>query len=158
MADKYIKPTFLHPDQWGDPNQTVEGLNFTRDDFEDLIDNFAAPEEIAILLQCSNTDLDRFCEEVYHMDFKTTYQVLIQRANLYFKKAMFSLSKSGNPTAIKVAAEYYVGLGAVDKSENKITFIGVMPEADSDLDKLIKRKKEEKEAVDKFNQEEGDNL
>ena len=155
MADKYIKPTFLHPDQWGDPNQTVEGLNFTRDDFEDLIDNFAAPEEIAILLQCSNTDLDRFCEEVYHMDFKTTYQVLIQRANLYFKKAMFSLSKSGNPTAIKVAAEYYVGLGAVDKQENHITFIGTMPEAESDVDKLKILQDKDRKAAEKAKEEFG---
>ena len=70
------------------------------------------------------------------MDFKSTYRVLIQRANLYFKKAMLSLSKSGNPSAIKVAAEYYVGLGAVDKQDNKITIINAMPQTDSDVDKL----------------------
>ena len=155
MSDyKYVKPSLLHPEKWGDPNQTVEGLNFTRNDFEDLIDNFAAPEEIAILLQVTLVDLDRFCNEVYNMDFKTTYQVLFQRANLYFKKAMFMLSKSGNPTAIKVAAEYYVGLGAVDKTENKITFIGVMPEDESDLEKLQKEQTT-KEAADKIKEEFG---
>ena len=150
MSDyKYIKPSLLHPEKWGDPNQTVEGLNFTRNDFEDLIDNFAAPEEIAILLQVTPVDLDRFCNEVYNMDFKTTYQVLFQRANLYFKKAMFMLSKSGNPTAIKVAAEYYVGLGAVDKQDNHITIINSMPEAESDLEKLQKEQNQ-KDAADKI--------
>ena len=150
MSDyKYIKPSLLHPEKWGDPNQTVEGLNFTRNDFEDLIDNFAAPEEIAILLQVTPVDLDRFCNEVYNMDFKTTYQVLFQRANLYFKKAMFMLSKSGNPTAIKVAAEFYVGLGAVDKQDNHITIINSMPEAESDLEKLQKEQNQ-KDAADKI--------
>lgn len=150
MSDyKYTKPSLLHPEKWGDPNQTVEGLNFTRNDFEDLIDNFAAPEEIAILLQVTPVDLDRFCNEVYNMDFKTTYQVLFQRANLYFKKAMFMLSKSGNPTAIKVAAEFYVGLGAVDKQDNHITIINSMPEAESDLEKLQKEQNQ-KDAADKI--------
>ena len=149
MSDyKYQKPSLLHPEKWGDPNQMVEGLNFTRNDFEDLIDNFCAPEEIAILLQVSNVDLDRFCNEVYNMDFKTTYQVLFQRANLYFKKAMFMLSKSGNPTAIKVASEFYVGLGAVDKQDNHITIINSMPESESDVEKL-QREQLAKEAAKK---------
>ena len=145
MSDyKYQKPSLLHPEKWGDPNQTVEGLNFTRNDFEDLIDNFCAPEEIAILLQVTPVELDRFCNEVYNMDFKTTYQVLFQRANLFFKKAMMNLSKSGNPTAIKVTAEYYVKLGAVDKQDNHITIINSMPEAESDLEKLQR----EQDAID----------
>ena len=159
MSDyKYQKPSLIHPERWGDPNQTVEGFNFTRNDFEDLIDNFTAPEEIAILLQVTPVELDTFCNEVYRMDFKTTYQVLFQRANLYFKKAMFSLSKSGNPTAIKVAAEYYVGLGAVDKQDNHITIINSMPDAESDVDKLKAKLDEaqDKEAVDKI--KEGFNL
>lgn len=156
MADyKYQKPSLLHPDSWGDPNQTVEGFNFTRDDFEDLIDNFSAPEEIATLLQTTPVELDRFCNEIYNMDFKTTYNVLFQRANLYYKKAMFSLSKSGNPTAIKVTAEYYVKLGAVTDNDNRITFIGVMPEAPSDVDKLKAKLNEEdaKAAVNKVKEE-----
>lgn len=145
MSDyKYQKPSLLHPEKWGDPNQTVEGLSFTRNDFEDLIDNFCAPEEIAILLQVTPVELDRFCNEVYNMDFKTTYQVLFQRANLFFKKAMMNLSKSGNPTAIKVTAEYYVKLGAVDKQDNHITIINSMPEAESDLEKLQR----EQDAID----------
>lgn len=137
MSDyKYQRPSLLHPEKWGDPDETVEGINFTRGDFEDLIDNFSAPEEIATLLQTTPVELDRFCNEIYNMDFKTTYQVLFQRANLFFKKAMMMLSKSGNPTAIKVAAEYYVKLGAVDKQDNHITIINSMPEDDSDLEKL----------------------
>ena len=156
MSDyKYQKPSLLHPDSWGDPNQTVEGCNFTRDDFEDLIDNFSAPEEIAILLQATPVELDKFCNEVYNMDFKTTYQVLFQRANLYYKKAMMNLSKSGNPTAIKVTAEYYVKLGAVDKQDNHITIINSMPEAESDVDKLRAKMNEAdaKAAVEKAKEE-----
>ena len=143
----YKKPSLLHPE--GDPNQTVEGFNFTRNDFEDLIDNFVAPEVIPILLQVSHAELDVFCKEIYRMDFKTTYDVLFQRANLYYQKAMFSLSKSGNPTAIKVTAEYYVKLGAVDKQDNHITIINSMPEAESDVEKLKRINENNTEAITK---------
>ena len=74
---------------------------------------------------------------------------LLRRSNLYFRKSMISLSKSGNPTAIKVAAEYYVGLGAVDKQENKITFIGVMPEVESDVERMRREQERQQEAVKK---------
>ena len=44
----YIKPSLLHPD--GDPNQSVPGFSFTRNDFEDLIDNFTDTDSIPVLL------------------------------------------------------------------------------------------------------------
>lgn len=150
MGDyKYVKPSLLHPENWGDPNETVEGFNFNRNDFEDLIDNFVPFESIPVLLQVSHADLDVWCKAIYNMDFKTTYDVLFQRANLYYQKAMFMLSKSGNPTAIKVTAEYYVKLGAVDKESNNITFIGVMPQTESDEEKLKEINKNAAEAAKK---------
>lgn len=144
---KYQKPSLLHPE--GDPNQTAPGFNFTRNDFEDLIDNFTPFDDIPLLLGVKHVELDSFCSYIYNMNFKDTYDNLLRRSNLYFRKSMMNLSKSGNPTAIKVAAEYYVGLGAVDKQENKITFIGVMPESESDLDKLKREQDKQQEAAKK---------
>lgn len=145
---QYKRPSLLHPE--GDPNETAPGFNFTRNDFEDLIDNFTPFEDIPLLLGVKHAELDEFCNYIYNMNYKTTYDVLLKRSELYYRKAMMMLSKSGNPTAIKVSAEYYVGLGAVDKSEQKITFIGVMPEAESDEEKLKKEQDKQKEAVDKI--------
>lgn len=156
MSDyNYKKPSFLHPD--GNPFQTVEGFNFTRDDFEDLIDNFTDEDSILLLLQVDRPQLDKFCMEIYNMKFKETYQVLYQRAQLYYRKAMMNLSKSGNPSAIKVAAEYYAKLGGSNSQEDKITFVGVMPISDSDVDLLREKKKRESEknAIDEFKTEEG---
>lgn len=148
MSDyKYQKPSLIRPD--GDPDQKAPGFNFTRDDFEDLIDNFTPFEDIPILLQVKHAELDEFCNFIYNMNYKDTYDNLLRRSNFYFRKSMMNLSKSGNPTAIKVAAEYYVGLGAVDKQESKITFVGIMPEAESDVDKLKRTQEKQKEAVEK---------
>lgn len=135
MGDyKYSKPSLLHPE--GDPFETVQGFNFNRNDFEDLIDNFTAPEAIPILLQVSDADLNNFCKAIYNMDFKTTYDVLYQRAQYYYRKSMMMLSKSGNPSAIKLSAEFFAGLGKVSDNDNRITFVGLMPSSPSDVDKL----------------------
>ena len=148
MSDfKYKKPSLIRPD--GDPDETAPGFNFTRNDFEDLVDYFTPFEDIPILLGIKHAELDEFCKYIYNMNYKDTYDNLIRRSHFYFRRSMMSLSKSGNPTAIKVAAEYYVGLGAVDKQENKITFIGVMPEAESDEDKLKKEFEKQQEAAKK---------
>lgn len=136
----YKKPSFLHPD--GNPFQTVEGFDFTRNDFEDLIDNFTDEDTILTLLQISRPQLDKFCKEIYNMNYKETYQVLYQRAQLYYRKAMMLLSKSGNPSAIKVASEYYARLGGTNSDDNKITFVGVMPMSESDVE-LLRKKKED---------------
>ena len=154
MSDyKYQKPSLLHLE--GDPNQTAPGFNFTRNDFEDLIDNFTDEETILVLLQVDRPQLDEFCRYIYNMNFKETYDVLYQRAQLYFRKAMMMLSKSGNPSAIKVAAEFYAKLGAGNNKEDKITFVGIMPMAESDVEQLLDKKKEDKAAFDKFVKEEG---
>lgn len=137
----YKKPSLLHPDD--DPSQTVEGFNFNRNDFEDLIDNFTPLEDIPLLLGVSHADLDRFCYDIYNMDFKHTFESLLKRAELYYRKSMMMLSKAGNPSAIKVTSEHYVGLGSSDKQSEHITFIGVMPDTQSDLQKLISKNKEE---------------
>ena len=135
MSDfKYKRPSLIRPD--GDPDQTAPGFNFTRNDFEDLVDYFTPFEDIPILLGVKHAELDEFCKYIYNMNYKDTYDNLIRRSEFYFRRSMMSLSKSGNPTAIKVAAEFYVGLGAVDKQEQKITIINSMPDAESDEDKL----------------------
>ncbi len=134
---EYKKPSLLHLE--GDPYESAPGFNFNRNDFEDLIDNFTPLEDIPILLGVSHGELDTFCNYIYRTNFKVTYENLLRRSQLYYRKAMMSLSKSGNPTAIKVSAEYYVGLGTVDKSEQQIVFLNEMPDSPSDLDRLIKK-------------------
>lgn len=154
MSDyKYQRPSLLHPEKWGDPDETAPGFNFTRGDFEDLIDNFTPFEDIPTLLGVKHVELDKFCEYIYNMNYKVTYDVLLKRSNLYYRKAMMMLSKSGNPTAIKVSAEYYVGLGAVDKQDNHITIINSMPEAESDEERLRKSQQNQKEAREKAEEE-----
>lgn len=150
MSDyNYKRPSLINPE--GDPNQTAPGFSFTRNDFEDLIDNFTPFEDIPILLGVKHVELDEFCNHIYNMNYKDTYDNLLRRSEFYFRKSMFSLSKGGNPTAIKVAAEFYVGLGAVDKQENRITIVNSMPEAESDLEKLRRSQSQEnqQEAVKK---------
>ena len=87
------------------------------------------------------------------MNFKETYNVLFQRANLFYRKAMFSLAKVGNPTAIKVASEFYVGLGSVDKADSHITFIGSVPDVPSDEEKLKDSIKKAQSAQEKVSKE-----
>ena len=129
---KYEKPSLLHPGL----NETVPGFNFDKNDFEDLIDNFTPKDDIPILLGVTHPQLDIFCMSVYHMKFNDTYKMLLKRSELYYRKAMFNLSKSGNPTAIKIASEFYVGLGNVEGSKPHITIINNMPDVPSDVDKL----------------------
>lgn len=138
----YKKPTLITPEE----DIEVPGFVFTKGDFEDLIDNFTPFEDIPVLLCGSHAKLDEFCMFIYNMPYKETYEMLIKRAGAYFRKSMLSLSKAGNPTAIKVSAEYYVGLGAVDKQAEHITFVGIMPNSESDAEKLSK----DKLALDKY--------
>lgn len=138
---EYKKPRLLLPA--GSPDESAPGFDFTRGDFEDLIDNFTPFEDIPILLGVTRPELDDFCNYIYRMKYKETYDNLLRRAELYFRKAMMSLSKSGNPSAIKVSAEYYVGLGAIDKNESKIIFMNNMPNADSDVDLLNRKLQQE---------------
>lgn len=143
----FEKFSLLHPE---DKFKEIPGFDFTQNDFEDLIDNFTPIDDINVLLGVSPTDLDKFCKLCYNMNFKDTYDTLLRRANAYFRKAMFSLSKSGNPTAIKVAAEFYVGLGAVDKSEHKLVFVSNIPQdVKSDVEKLQDSQQQSKEILDK---------
>ena len=60
----YQKPRLLHTDAL---DQIVQGFDFTRSDFEDLIDNFTPIDDIPVLLSVSKDDLDRFCFEVYNL-------------------------------------------------------------------------------------------
>ena len=151
----YQKPRLLHSDA---PDQAVPGFDFTRSDFEDLIDNFTPIDDIPVLLGVSKADLDRFCFEVYNQKFKQAYDSLLLRAQLYYRKAMFMLSKSGNPTAIKVASEFYVGLGSMDKTENQVIFVSSVPQnAKSDVEILQEKQKQAeqdnfKNSVDKANE------
>ena len=136
--------------------QTAPGFDFNRNDFEDLIDNFTPFEDIPILLGVTHAQLDVFCTYIYNMGFKDTYDTLLRRSQLYYRKAMMMLSKTGNPSAIKVASEYYVGLGAVDKQESHVTIINQMPDTLSDAERLAEKQAEEQEnqinAVKKINE------
>lgn len=131
----YSKPSLIRLE--GDPNQSVPGFNFNRNDFEDLIDNFTPLEDIPTLLGVSHPQLDKFCVAIYNQKFKQTYAMLLKRSELYYRKAMMSLSKSGNPSAIKLTSEFYVGLGKSNDEDSKITIVNVMPQVKSDAE-LVK--------------------
>ena len=139
----YKKPSLLHPGL----NETVPGFNFDKNDFEDLIDNFTPKDDIPTLLGVSHPQLDIFCTSVYNMKFNDTYKMLITRAQLYYRKAMFSLSKSGNPTAIKIASEFYVGLGSTEGTKPHITIINNMPDVPSDVEPQGRKRRLRKMAV-----------
>lgn len=130
---KYVKPSLLHPE--GNPFDTAPGFNFNRNDFEDLIDDFTPKDDVPILLGVTHSELNKFCSYVYNMNYNQTYEVLLKRSQLYYRKAMMTLSKSGNPSAIKIASEFYVGLGKTMDDDSRITIVNVMPNVDSDLDK-----------------------
>lgn len=156
----YKKPSLLHPE--GNPYETAPGFNFTRDDFENLIDDFTPVNDIPVLLGVKDYELDKFCNYIYNMDFKPTYEVLLKRAQLYYRKAMMSLSKSGNPSAIKIASEFYVGLGKNIDDDSRFTIVNVMPSTQSDFEKKFQPNNEDnlkaKNVVDNILDKEGEAL
>lgn len=92
------------------PNIKVDGFDFDVNTFENLIDYFVPKENIHVILRCTDADLDRFCAEVYKMDFAQTYRVLSGITDAYMRGAIKNLAVSGNATALGIAKEHFMHL------------------------------------------------
>lgn len=79
--------------------------------FEDFIDNFVPLESIVKICKIDygmeERDLSYFCQKAYNMDFRTTYEYLLTRADMYMRKSVTQLSKVGNKTAMQIASDHF---------------------------------------------------
>lgn len=91
-------------------NVKVSGYWFDVDTFENLIDCFVPKENIPVILRCNGDELDKFCLIVYGMKFNETYKVLSGISDMFMRKSIKGHSDSGNPTAMKIAAEHFMDL------------------------------------------------
>lgn len=125
-------------------SKTVEGFAFDQNDFENLIDDFTPYKDIPMLLGVRHVDLDRFCQVIYGLDYKATYDRLLCMAQRYQRAAIVMLAKSGNQTALKMSASI-TGVGDSQVDNTNITFISDVPiGALSDEDRV----KEQEESDD----------
>lgn len=91
-------------------NYKVPGFNFDVNDFENLIDAFVPEKNIRLILNCDYSTLDEFCNIVYGMQFKDTYRILSGIADMFMRQAISGLAKTGNNTALNIAAKHFMGL------------------------------------------------
>lgn len=108
---------------------SVEGFNFTKSEFEDLIDNFTPTNDIPILLGVSKKDLDKFCLSVYNSDFMTSYSALLAQSKLIRRKVIRKLADEGNNVALKQISEIS-GVGKESSQDINITVLSNVPNPD----------------------------
>ena len=106
------------------------------DDFqetlEDLIDCFTPFDNILGIMKIQygfdRTNLDFFCKSVYQMDFKAAYGFLLNKSDMYMRKAITNLAKDGNTKALDIASEHFMKLGQDQAKANaRITINAVVP-------------------------------
>lgn len=116
-------------------NIAVEGFNFTKDDFENLIDNFTPPDDIHILLGTNEEGLDIFCLTIYGLRFEDAYHALLKQAQYYVRSSIMFLARMGNNTALKQQSEI-TGIGKEQQDQQiSISFIDNVPsDTPSDVD------------------------
>ena len=100
--------------------------------FEDFIDNFVPLSSIVKICKVDygmeERDLSYFCQKAYNMDFRTTYEYLHTRADMYMRKSFTQLSKAGNKTAMQIASDYFTEWSKdKNKQELKITIDAGVP-------------------------------
>lgn len=106
-------------------NFIPDGFNYDADTFENLIDNYATPEEIMCILSIraghnvNEAELNQFCKLLYGYDFRETYKILIGITNIHMKKVFKNLAAAGNATAIAISAKHFVKLED-DNKDNAI--------------------------------------
>ncbi len=121
-------------------NQSLDGFDFDRDTFEDLIECYTPQEQILSLLGISHYDMDRFCKKIYNMSYNEAYCFLLYKSDAHNRKAFNMLAKEGNQTAMKIVAEHFMKLGSIDKSDVKVQFVNDVPQVKSDAE-LLKEEK-----------------
>ena len=99
-------------------NCTIEGFDFDVDTFENLIDCFTPMKNIPVILGVSASDMDRFCNIVYGMDFAETYRTLFSISDMFMRKVIQNLSSSGNPTALNLAAKHMLQWEKDNQNQN----------------------------------------
>lgn len=108
----------------GRPNKIVKGFNFDVDTFENLCDAWTPKKMFPVILNCSISELNKFCNIVYNMDFDHAYDTLIGITDLWSRRAFKNLAFNGNPTALKVVAENFMKLSPTsDNSDTHITIV-----------------------------------
>lgn len=119
MEDSFLKRKNIHP----------KGFDFDMELFEDLIDNFTPYDDIHVILNCTNADLDRFCNVCYNgMNFNEVFDYLVKRANYYNRKAFNKLSKAGNASCVGIVSKHFMKLEEEDKNKAlRIQICGNIP-------------------------------
>ncbi len=98
-------------------NAKIKGFWFDVNTFENLIDCYTPYDTIPLILRCSIGDLTKFCTYVYGMDYPETYKVLSGITDTFMRKTFKGLSQAGNPTAIKLVGEHFMGLKESQQAE-----------------------------------------
>ena len=126
---------------WKTPrSKDISGFDIDKEEFEDYVENYQPIEGICSLLRYRHADLDTWCCLVYGLNLKETYAHLLYLADHHNRKAINSLAKQGNNTAIKVVVEHMMKMGSVNDNETKINFVCNVPQEKSDLEKLLEDK------------------
>ena len=117
-------------------NVKVPGFDFDVDTFENLIDNFVPMNNIPIILsgisrkKIGETDLDRFCNIAYGMNYKEAYQFLSGITDMYMRRVFKNLAASGNATAIAINAKHFMHLE--DEQKNDAINIRIINDLDNE--------------------------
>lgn len=98
-------------------NVRVKGFWFDVNTFENLIDCYTPYDTIPLILRCSIGDLTKFCTAIYGFDYPMTYKILSGITDTFMRKTFKGLSQAGNPTAIKLVGEHFMGLKESQQTE-----------------------------------------
>ena len=101
-------------------NYQPKGFDFDVNTFENLIDNFVPRENIPVILRCNVGTLDRFCKEVYKMDFDMTYKFLSGITDMYSRRTIKNLASMGNNTALNIMKTHFMGLRDDDNDKPNV--------------------------------------
>ena len=98
-------------------NVKLKDFWFDVNTFENLIDCYTPFETVPLILRCSKADLDVFCRKIYGFKYAETYDILIGITDSFMRKSIKGHSNSGNPTAMKIAAEHFMNLKDAQQAE-----------------------------------------
>lgn len=107
-------------------NSTVEGIPFDQDTFENLVDCFTPKKDFHIILDCTCSDLDKFCKKVYGRNFSDTYDSLVKVSTALWGQTINKLARLGNQTAIKYIIDEHMSR-TNKNNELKITICSDLP-------------------------------
>lgn len=110
-------------------------------EFEDFIEQYTSLDQLVELIslefgwpELTKADLDSFTRKVYNRSLKDAYFTLRNLSNLHNRKALNTIAKQGNQTAIKYIVEQCMQEHINDAP--RIQFVCNVPQVKSDLDLL----------------------